>query len=38
MKKVFKGAVCLIKDSYTSSAKKLPLKGNVASKLLRVTC
>lgn len=37
MTKVSKRALCLINDSCISKAKKLPLKGNVASKPLRPT-
>lgn len=37
MTKVSKRALCLINDSCTSKAKKLTLKGNVASKPLRPT-
>lgn len=35
MTKVSKRALCLINDSCTLKAKKLPLKGNEASKLLK---
>lgn len=37
MTKVSKRALCLINDSCTLKAKKLPLKGNEASKLLKPT-
>lgn len=37
MTKVSKRVVCLINDSCTLKAKKLPLEGNVASKPLRPT-
>lgn len=37
MTKVSKRALCLINDSCTLKAKKLSLKGNEASKLLKPT-